>query len=521
MPYFRNPLLDEQEQEQGEQSQVRIGGGGDVTADPAQASAIAGTASGGKGLQTGSNFQNLDKYLGVNDAAGFSNEFQGKLQQGITQGKQATNQAFSGLMGDVAKYSAPGQEQIKAAVADPVSADASQYQGWINQQYKGPTDIASNQNAFNQVTGAVQGAQDKANLAGSASGRFTLLDSFFGKPTYNMGQKSLDNLLVQKGGGFNASALKGSANSLAQSAKVKEHELQNAASAKVGELEQSRNLARSTLGIDAANNLTGAGALGDFDKGLKERVAATAQASKEKYDRLLGDYASGELSDQDLADLGLSRGQKLYNLDVGGYLSPGDTASAQNVASADDYAKYKALNSLGGLTGQLLTDATQAGSYKGAGVDQGGIKAYLENTQRDYMSQDQAAVDQVQKARDQITELAKQIDAIKSQTMTPANTTYTMGGSGSSEPGLIEQFFGGGGYGGGTNPGGANPFPDAGQQLGGTKDNGAEATKLFEKYKADEIAKVMEKIKEQQAAASAAVKQRDALKKQYNVKHYA
>lgn len=520
MPYFRNPLLDEQDQEQGEQSQVRIGGGGDATADPADTKGATGSANGGKGLQTGSNFQNLENYLNVNDAKGFSDQFQGKVQGNISKGKEATNQAFGGLFADVNKFSAPGAEQIKAAVADPLKADTGQFKGWTQQEYKGPTALTSNQNAFNQVTGAVQSAQDQAKLAGSAAGRFTLLDSFFGKPTYGTGQKSLDNLLVQRGGGLNTSALKGSAGSLAQATRAKEHELQNTASAKRGEIEQSRDLARSSLGIDAAGNLTGAGALGDFDKGLKERVAATAQANKAKYDRIIGDYASGKLTDEDLRDLGLSRGSNLYNLDINSYINPGDTASAQNVASAEDYAKYKAFQEMGGLTGQLLTDPSQAGSYKGVGINQSGIQDYIANTQRDYKSQDAAAVGQMEKARGTISELAKQIDEIKGRTMTPANTTYTMGG-GSSEPSLIDQMFGVGGYGGPTNPGTQPAFPNAGQQLGQPVDNSAAAQKLFEDQKAAEIAKVMDQIRQQQAAVDAAVKQRDALKKQFNVKHYA
>lgn len=532
MPYFRNPLLDEQDQENGEQSQVRIGGGGDATADPADAS--GDPSSGGKGLQTGSNFQNLDSYLNVNDAKGFSGQFQDKVQGNIAKGKETTNQAFGGLFGDVNKYSAPGAAQIQAAVADPLKADTAQFKGWTQQEYKGPTSLASNQNAFNQVTGAVQSAQDQAKLAGNASGRFTLLDSFFGKPTYNVGQKSLDNLLVQRGGGLNASALKGSANSLAQATRGKERELQNVASAKRGEVEQSANLARSALGIDNSRNLTGAGALGDFDKGLKERVAVTAADSKAKYDRLIANYMAGTLTDEDRRELGLTKGEGLYNLDLNSYLSPGDTASAQNVASADDYAKYKALNEMGGLTGQLLTDPSQAGSYKGVGVNTSGIRDYLKNTATEYQAADKGYQDQADAATKSVWDLYKDFDKINALKYVPAGQASgagvaTGGFSLSDVTSPLDQFFGGNNptYGGGTNPGdplsggigNIDPGKLTGQPSAPVDDSAAKA--LFEKYKADEKAKVKAKIAEQTALLNAAKKQKEELKKQYNVTHGA
>lgn len=495
MPYFRNPLIDEQELENGEQSQVQIGGGGDAATGPAESD----SGNQPKNSPTGSNFQNLDKYLSVNPAKEFSTELQGKIQGDIQKGRDQTRQTFQNLNTEVASYKAPDKSAVTAAVANPVAANPTDYQGWINQTYKGPMSLESNQNASNTVRGAVQGATDKAGLAATTPGRFTLLDSYFGKPQYSMGQKSLDNLLVRKGGGLNASALKGSANSLAQSTKVNERDLQNAAGVKVGEIEQGRKFARSTLGIDDAGNLTGQGALGEFDKGLAERAALKNQQAQADYDGLVDRYQRNALTDADLQSLGLRRGQRLYGLDLANFLSKGTNANAQNVASADEYAKYKALNNLGGLTGQLLTDESLAGTYTGFDADEGGIAQYLGDTEKDFVAQQQEISAEQETLNNELRDLENQLKTTEGWTSASAganaDNSISFGSSGAGPS-----------FGLGTTPGGESNFGDS---FGGAPARNPlpdQSQETFNQYKAAEIARLKAEIDAKNRAKGSSIK---------------
>jgi len=93
--------------------------------------------------------------------------------------------------------------QVDSALADPVSADAKQFQSWTNASYQGPKSLGDDQSNWNQYWGAAQDANTSAKLAGTESGRFALLDKYYGRPSYSFGEKSLDNLLIQRGGGLN------------------------------------------------------------------------------------------------------------------------------------------------------------------------------------------------------------------------------------------------------------------------------------------------------------------------------
>lgn len=355
MPFFRDPNLDRDEEDQ-QGSGVQLSSGG-MQAGP---DGDPNKGSGASATKSGSRFTNLDSYLNNNDAKGFGQQFGQKIESGIDQAKANMDQAAGQVRGQIGAYSTPSESQItgtiekanKGAITDD---DAKAYQGWANQKYEGPQGLADNPAAQGLYWGQADKAKTEANLAGKESGRFALLDQYFGRPSYNQGQKSLDNLLIQNGGGFNNQAqLQDKAASLVGYGNTQVNQLRSEAQTKAGQVEQSRQSARSALGLQDNGTIKG-GALGGFQDDLNARVKNYDQRAAEAYQNSLYDVRDDALEAGTVGGLGLQDGQGIYDLDLAKYISQGAPAERAKLAGEDDYKKYLALTKLAGMDPTLLS----------------------------------------------------------------------------------------------------------------------------------------------------------------------
>jgi hypothetical protein len=381
MPYFRDKNLEDDNEQ---------GGGVQLSSAGMQAGPSGDPNQKAKSANSGSNFANIDNYLRNNNGQAFGQEVGSRVQGSINQARQGVDTAVGEVRNQIQQApGAPALEQINQVVQgagkNTTPDQAKQFQGWMNQSYQGPSGLSDNQAAHSRLQGGINKAKAEATAVGTEAGRFSLLDQYFGRPNYSFGQKSLDNLLVQGGGGLgNTRAYQDQAAQLGGYAKDQSEGLVRDAAQKKGEIEQGRINARTAIGLDEMGQVKG-GALGGFQSDVDNRVKAAAQARDDGYNSILDDLADYRVSQDTLAATGLQGGELAYDLDFKNYLNKGADPTRAQVASKDDYARYLALTQLAGIDPTFLTPETQsqAGKYDPKSsfdierfrADQGGAKA--------------------------------------------------------------------------------------------------------------------------------------------------
>lgn len=361
-PYFYDPLMDK-EKDQGSPQGIQLSSASS-TMNPAGQPQEQGQSGGApKGI---ARFQNLDSYLNNNNAQAAGQKFGDKVEGEVDQAKSTMDTAANQFKNTVnASGQVASQDQINAAVADPMKADANQFAGWRDTEYKGPKGLADDQAGWNQYWGAAQNANTTAKLAGKESGRFALLDKYYGRPAYNFGEKSLDNLLIQRGGGLNdVKAIQDKAAGLNTYGANQSKELAATAAQRAGQVEQTRNAARSAVGLGANGQVQG-GALGSLQDQVTQRAKDWNSERDRQYGNLTADLSDDQVNADTLSALRLSGDENLYDIDLkdSRYLSknPQD-ATVGTVATGDDYNRYLALSKLAGIDPTFLTEAGRAGA---------------------------------------------------------------------------------------------------------------------------------------------------------------
>ena len=321
--------------------------------------------------QRGTGYTNIQRLVQANSGNKLGQAVGGGIQQVGQQTKQQLNQAQQQFQQQAQQNqfnTAQNQQLTQNVLQDPTqytqfglntpeSQQASQFQRLISGQYQGPQTL---QNA-DQLQAQTQDATQLGQAIGSQAGRIGLLQRFVGTPQYKQGQQTLDALLLGQTGSPQLAAAK-----------------------------------RSALGIQAqtGNALAGAQAIGqqftneaqEFGKNLQGQVgqsvtdqdarlqqqATELQAQRDKdLENVRQQFSSGQLSSDMAAQLGINEGQKTYGIDANAFLNPSAIkASAQNVASEQDYARLNALRKLAG--GFAPTSAQEAlGKYAGQDTQAG------------------------------------------------------------------------------------------------------------------------------------------------------
>lgn len=361
MPYVYDPNLEDEDKEH-QISNTPISG-----ASPSVDS--AGTpeqqARAQPSQNTGSGFQNLDKYLQTNNAQQFGQEVVGKVQNKVDTARQNINDASHSFGQKVeSSNSLPNQQQLNQSIANPDQADQNQFADWRTQTYSGPHSLSESQDDYNKLWSGTNQANEEAKSLGTEAGRFALLDNYFGKPTYSYGQKSLDNLLLQEGGiGSAINQLQNDAAQLKTYGNNQASALQNQASQRAGQVNESRQGVRKAIGIDEQGGViqgSNAGSLGKKYADVQREVDAENAARQAQYEGVKGQLQGGGLSKELTDRFGLPDNITYYNLNPLDYLSNSDPLTKDQVISDDERAYIQALSQLAGVTDTFASNPSQA-----------------------------------------------------------------------------------------------------------------------------------------------------------------
>lgn len=395
MPYVLDPNLenDDDEQQQASGSAPVKLSGGSSTAEASAPSGSSVKSDGGgdeKRLETGSGFQNLDKYLSANSAQNFGQKVVDKTQSGIDTAKQNQQTASDAFKNQVNQSNyTPTGDQISQAIAKPQEANTGDFQKWLNQSYEGPKSLGESQNTWNQYWGGTDQAQQQAKALGNEAGRFTLLDSYFGKPSYNFGEKSLDNLLVQQSGlGRETQKLQNQATQLGAQGQQGAKALQDTASQRSAAVDQSRQQARGAVGLDENGQVirgTGAGTLGSLEDRIDSDVTEANAKRAQDYQDLFNSAMGRNFTPEQIQMLGYNPSSEDEYINISKFLNKGADLGKQNVMSGDQQAYINALSQLAGVDNDYasnpLSQASQLASLNQSGLQQArqGFSSSLNN----------------------------------------------------------------------------------------------------------------------------------------------
>ncbi len=369
MPYSFDPLDEEQkkkaQEQQGGAAPSMTGGG--QTFGAGSGGGLSQGPQADKGAQTqGSGFVGLDKYMAANRGNNFGNQVTGKVQGDVDQAKQGLasgTQAFTDASNQGTTRWNDVQGDVKNIVDNAGSGtsadDVSKYQGLAGAKYQGPESFLGS--AYGT---AAQGKVQKAAQAGQAlqseGGRFALLDNYFGRPNYSMGEKSLDNLLVQNAPGVAAKSqlIGGETKKLSRDAGQTEQSLNNLAASNRQATQDTAKNTKDYLGNANAG----------FQKDLDQRYQQYKSDTDASNAAMRSDLADNAWDQKTMAAFGVTPGTALWGVNAGSYLQDNPKASLGQFASDQDYAKYLAMEQLAGEDPSYLSAADRDKAGTGAAM---------------------------------------------------------------------------------------------------------------------------------------------------------
>lgn len=204
--------------------------------------------------------------------------------------------------------------------------------------YTGPQQLEQ-VSGYKEAQQAAQKASDAAKMAGTETGQQDLLKQTFARPSYTQGQVKLDQVLL----GGNQQAKQGLSD-LSQRYSGLYDQFNTKAQEAGSAINQANQQALANKqAIEAAIPKAFTDLLNPIEERARQQNLLKPQIQQE----IFGDISDDALLESTLQRLGLSEGQKLYDVDLASYLTPNQTQLGVNdVANADERAKYKALADL-------------------------------------------------------------------------------------------------------------------------------------------------------------------------------
>lgn len=361
MPYVNDSnLKKDDDQSTQDTPNPTLAGTGDASGGdfggPSAKPAPAGPTQSGR-------FVNLQGYLNANAGQNFGGQVAGKVQSTVDQANQAQSDAGSQFTSRVDQNTVQADPNLVSQATqtpEQVTNDPDKMAAWqkqYNASYGGPQSFADAQDLYKSSYGQVEAAKSAADASKSEGGRFSLLDRYFGRPTYNQGEKTLDNLLVQ--GDATAKPKFEQAQQGAQQAENNFSGLQSRLTA------YANNAAAQTQATrEQAHNGIGS-AINGMQTGLQDQLKNYQQQQKQGYEQARTDLQNRRITPDEEKALGISGGTRLFGIDPSNYLSVGSSPTLASVAKPEDYSKYAALAQLAGTDNTFLPadQASQAGTY--------------------------------------------------------------------------------------------------------------------------------------------------------------
>jgi hypothetical protein len=326
---------------------------------------------------------NVQQYLQANQGAGdrlaanITKNIQGQANRVGQDVARTTEQLNTGTQPLETELGQQGSDFSKMAFKDPSAILNQQDQLTKFQRYQGQGADADIDNIGNQIQERQYGIQndyDKlAQQAGSAkteAGRFDLLRSSLGQPTYNRGAQKLDQLFLQAQPGVNR-GLQGSLQGIQNQTNQQVAGLDNAKNAKLNALKGfSSDRAKEIQGMLSGGlsegledniNERGFSDIAASNKAKEDAARAAVAKVQPMRDRL----KSNKLISDDVSALGLQEGTSLYDVNLDDFINQNNSEiTSANVADPEEFARYRALQQLAGDTsGDIYGGATTAGGH--------------------------------------------------------------------------------------------------------------------------------------------------------------
>lgn len=331
---------EKQAQEQQQQAGQNISGTSSGINLPGQ---TAGTMKPGAPKKSGQ-FQNIQRYISANQPQGeqIGQSIAGKVESEVGQAKEAG----TALTGGVQQVQAYNPQDVLYNLGGASEEQRKQYQATRQTGgYTGPSDVTGLQ-TYQPFAKEAEQAKTAVQQAGTEIGQRELLKDVFKRPTYSKGMTALDQaLLSQSVGG--REAIQNIGQKYGDIASFLTGQEQQAAQAIKGAQAQA---AQNIQAFAPAEQAAQQAILSPI-----EQRAAEENVRQQVFGRYAQDLADQTLNPETMAALGLTSGQKLFDINLGQYVNqPMGEATVQNIATQQERQKYNDLmNFLGTNAGQL------------------------------------------------------------------------------------------------------------------------------------------------------------------------
>lgn len=312
------------------------------------------SATAPKAEKKSGSWTNLNQYLSANkeQAGMMADKVVGDIDSTAMSADQKLNQIKAATPGQTQALSVQSLKDDYLSKADQLNDDQKTAYNTFKTTggYSGPSSIYD-VSGYTDAESTTKQADQKLKQSQSEGGRQALLKDAYKRPTYTQGQSQLDNLLVQNDAG----------------SKTKFNEVQSKWSNLTSMLEGTTSDVNARIASNQATAQSNKGLFAgaeeayanEFLNPIKQRATDFNKTIPAKITSVSSDLSDDVLSADTLAQLGLSEGQNLFNTNLSNYLKTDATqASANNMATAQERAKYAALMS---LIGKDATDITSDG----------------------------------------------------------------------------------------------------------------------------------------------------------------
>lgn len=331
--------------------------------------------------------QSLDKQVGS-----YQQQLQGQYQplaQNLGEsGQQNIQSAFQNPQQLLDAYNAAKTQSSNQPLSNDQQNQLNQYnqfQQLASQGYNPGIQSygAASQQAGNTLQGGLSNIQQQAQLANTEMGRSRLLQNI-NQPNYNLGQQSLDSLLLQAQPGT-ANQLQQGLSGIASQAGQNVNAFNSDAQSKLAALH-----GLSSQNQQAIQNLftSGQGGMNDISGNVGNEVQAAIANQQAIMPGLVTASKNNSFTPEQLQQLGLQSGMHTWGVNADPFLSSTDLSGmskeAQNaaVANPEEFGRYNALNNLlGTATGTNVaqpsifgTATQQNGPFNPANFDTTGFQ---------------------------------------------------------------------------------------------------------------------------------------------------
>ena len=353
-----------QDQEQNQQNQTTANssmgqpqqvtsGAGSVGGGAGSMSPAGGSSSNNPAPTNSGTYPNISKYMQANqnwnaDQGGLGGEITSNLNQqgqGINNQVQSAANAFQNQGNTWQQNTNQANTAFQSGLVDPNAylqnnSNAQQQANTaLNAQYNGQQDLNSANPNLNQQ---VQNYQTNAQQGQTESGRFNLLQQMFNNPTYTQGQKSLDQAFLE-----NSPTAQNQFQQALQNSKQSALGYQNANNAAQQSAQDWQNYANQ---VQQQSRGALNASIGNEGSNIQNEYTQAQANQQQQLQAIQNNLAQGQLTQAQVNELGLGNlvGKQLYNTNLSQYATT-PTLTAQNTATAADYARMNALNQLAGF----------------------------------------------------------------------------------------------------------------------------------------------------------------------------